>query len=69
MTMNEMSEYLIRKYGNGKAVPSESGFIDNLYCKIRNIISSSVRKLINTLPITQFLTMQKALLCRFSFRG
>ncbi|KDR68456.1 hypothetical protein GALMADRAFT_257189 [Galerina marginata CBS 339.88] len=24
-------EYLIAKYGNGKAVPSESGYIDNLY--------------------------------------
>jgi glutathione S-transferase len=29
------SEYLITKYGNGKAVPPESGFIDNLYCEIR----------------------------------
>ena len=33
-----LSEYLITKHGNGKAVPPDSGFIDNLYCEIRNII-------------------------------
>jgi len=38
-----LSEYLITKYGNGKAVPPESGLIDNLYCEIRNILSGSIR--------------------------
>ena len=26
-------EYLITKYGNGKATPPESGYLDNLYCE------------------------------------
>lgn len=38
------SEYLITKYGNGKAVPPESGFVDNIYCEFRYIyISGSIR--------------------------
>ena len=56
MTQGCLSEYLITKHGNGKAVPSESGFIDNLYCEIRNIISSgSVTILIDThTPVTHY---------------
>jgi hypothetical protein len=49
--LRRLSEYLINKHGNGKAVPPQSGFIDNLYCEIKDIMSSSA---ILIYPVTHY---------------
>lgn len=35
-------EYIITKFGSGKAQPPQSGWVDNLYCKFPNVATDKM---------------------------